>query len=81
MTEVFSNAQSIAQMAIDQSKTLSQFRRHPDWGKALARVSTRHPDLFVVLTDGRKAIADENTSRLVDLADQEFIDEIIRGGN
>lgn len=81
MTEVFSNAQSIAQMAIDQSKTLSQFRRHPDWGKALARVSAQHPELFVVLDDGRKGIPDENASRLMDFADQEFIEEIIRGGN
>ena len=59
---------------------LDQFRRHPDWVAALSRCWEKHREssLFVTLEDGRRGVHSENLLVLRELADQEFIDAIIR---
>jgi alpha-galactosidase len=53
------------------------FRRHPDWALALKTIWKTHPDLFVTLEDGRRAMPEDNARIVFELADQEFIDAII----
>jgi len=60
---------------------LWQFRRHPDYAKALRKVFDTAVDLKTT-PDGKvlDGILDDNTQEWFDRADQEFIDEIIRNG-
>jgi hypothetical protein len=60
---------------------LRQFRRHPDYAKALRKVFDTAVDLKTT-PDGKvlDGILDDNTQEWFDRADQEFIDEIIRNG-
>jgi hypothetical protein len=37
-------------------------------------------DLIVTLEDGRKALSDENAAQILEAADDEFIEELIRRG-
>jgi hypothetical protein len=63
---------------------LDQFRRHPDWRRAMDRVRKTRREFFTVMGEGefegRWGIRDEDVSAYIDAVDQEFIDEIIRNG-
>ena len=60
---------------------LQQFRRHPDYAKALRKVWDTATDLKTT-PDGKvlDGILTKNTELWLARADQEFIDEIIRNG-
>jgi hypothetical protein len=62
-------------------KKLNQFRRHPDYAKALRKIFDSADDLKTT-SDGKMldGILDENLQEWQNRADQEFIDEIIRNG-
>jgi hypothetical protein len=62
------------------NKTLRGFRRHPDWQTAFGRMLEKRNDLIVTLEDGRKALSDENAAQILEAADDEFIEELIRRG-
>ena len=62
------------------SQTLAAFRRHPDWKAALQIVSARHRYLFIELEGGRWALPEINVEQLFDLADKEFVEDLIRRG-
>jgi len=60
---------------------LDQFRRHPDYGRALRKVFDTADDLKMT-PDGEPlgGILDKHLLEWQNRADQEFIDEIIRNG-
>ncbi len=60
---------------------LRQFRRHPDYAKAVRKVFHTADDLKTT-PDGimLNGILDDNLQEWLDRADQEFIDQIIRNG-
>lgn len=69
--------QKLCTRLVGVEKKLGQFRRHADWGAALAAVSNNRRDLFTKMDDGRWAIHEDNTNSLVDLADDLFFERII----
>src|SRR5580765_4934161 len=63
---------------LEGQNTLWMFRRHSDWGVALNRAKARHPELFVTLDDGRRALTTEKLALLCKITDREFIEDVIR---
>jgi hypothetical protein len=62
----------------DSLRMCSYVRRLPEWQQAFARALNNHPELLIEL-DGKKALRmDPEGHRLVDYADQEFIEWIIK---
>jgi hypothetical protein len=60
--------------------TLNQFRRHPEWKLAFATVAVRYADLFETMPDGRQAMSEATAKRMIEYADQEFIESLVRRG-
>ena len=62
------------------SKILCGFRRHPDWKAAFQVAIKKYCHLFEKTDDGLIGLPEKNIGLLFDLADQEFIDELVRRG-
>jgi hypothetical protein len=57
---------------------LSQFRRNRQWKQCFAIVLVRHHHLFETMPDGREAMSDETAMQMIEYADQEYIEHLIR---
>lgn len=62
------------------NERLSDFRRHPDYKIALEKASEKHRHLFVCIENDIYGLPEKNVEQLFNLADKEFVEDLIRRG-
>jgi hypothetical protein len=58
---------------LTELRKLTDFRRHPDWSKAVESVRQKRRDLFIEFEPGQFGLPEKNLAEFVDAVDWEFI--------